>query len=126
MSLQITDTIFTRQGDPLIIKKKDAQTGKVWVERDSEKIQEELQSGIKNGLGPTEKDQFRSVAWNEKELNAKEKIESLHHKIEELKSKPNEMSARTLRYLESELSYLMNKNRYFPENYAIEESKISK
>jgi cation transport regulator ChaB len=117
------DVIFARSGMPQTISNKDDKTGKVTFESDFPKIQKEVVKGVKNGLSESARSEYTEVLNSAEDSDKRQEIRNLSSKIQELKKESKD--ARLIRYLEGELGYRMNREKYTPEGYEVDPSAIT-
>jgi hypothetical protein len=123
MSVLKNDVVFARSGMPQMITSKNETSGKVTFEADFEKIQKETVKGVKNGLPEATRSEFKEVLESAEDSDKRQEIRNLSSKIQDLKK--DSKDPRLIRYLEGELGYRMNREKYTPEGYEVNPSAIT-
>jgi hypothetical protein len=117
MSIVVGDTVWSRTGLPMRIEYKDPQTGKVLLDKDFNAIQKDSLYGIKNGMFPDTRVDWRDTLNSIQNEDVQQSIKDLFHKI--LSLKHDKADSRLIKYLENELQFLMVKHRFVPKDYFI-------
>ncbi|KAB8031969.1 hypothetical protein [Fluviispira multicolorata] len=112
------DIVWTRNGDPIRVEKTNPKTGKIILDPDFEKIQDTAQTGIKNGLEPKLKDAYKTSLSDIEGEEKRQEIRDLYAKIESLKN--GNTDQRVIKYLENELQYRIVREKFAPENFAVD------
>jgi hypothetical protein len=123
MSVLKNDVVFARSGMPQMIVSKNESTGKVTFESDFPKIQKEVLGGVKNGLPEASRAEFKEVLESAEDSDKRQEIRNLSEKIQDLKKESKD--SRLIRYLEGELGYRMNREKYTPEGFEVDPSAIT-
>jgi hypothetical protein len=118
MTIVKGDVLFSRGGEPLLVKKKNASTGDVEFEGTLANIQLQTKNGLKNGLNESQSAKYSSVLDEVRSEDKKEMIRGLYEKIQDLKK--NNADPRIIRYLNGELQYMMTRERFQPETYEVD------
>jgi hypothetical protein len=118
-----SDIVFARSGMPQIITQKDETTGKVSFQNDFEVVKDETKRGVKNGLPEASRVEFLKILESVEDTDKRQEITNLSQKISELKKETKDL--RLIRYLEGELGYKMNREKYTPEGFQVDPSAIN-
>jgi hypothetical protein len=121
MSVIKGDVVFARSGMPQMITSKNDESGKVTFDSDFKKIV--TLKGVKNGLPEAARAEFNEVLETTEDSDKKQEIINLSNKIQELKK--DSKDTRLIRYLEGELGYRMNREKFTPEGYEVNPSAIT-
>lgn len=122
MRFQVGDMVFTRDGRPsLVLGRKE--TGHVQLQRKGEQFEEKRKIGIINGLTPDNRVRFEGIVKDLKQTKDPEvRLSQLQSKVKELGANPKNMVLK--RYLEGEMSYIMNSEGVHPKTFEVEEGNI--
>lgn len=116
-SIRPSDILWTRTGDPVLVKNINDKSGEVDLENNFSKIQENTKNGLKNGLTIEEREAYKTSLANVQSPDKKQEIRELHNKIKSLKE--GNTNPRLLKYLENELQYRMIREDYTPDDFPI-------
>lgn len=123
MGLKVGDTYFNRDGYVGIVKERDPKNGSLVVEREGEAFEKTRAIGYINGLQPEERQEFqRIVSTMREKKDALERVNWLQGQIETMQEDPKKHVL--TRYLESEMSHVMNSAGINPRSYRIDETKV--
>ncbi|BBH52536.1 hypothetical protein [Fluviispira sanaruensis] len=112
------DIVWTRKGDPTRVEKTDPQTGKIILDPNFEKVQENAKFGLRNGLEPNLKEAYMTTLSDNENEDKRQEIRDLYTKIESLKQANG--NPRIIKYLENELQYRIVREKFAPENFAVD------
>lgn len=119
MSMRIGDTFFDHLGRPGLVTGRDDRN-RLQVETKGENYDKARGRGFINGLEAEQRQQFNEVMDQIFALkDPREKVGKLSEKIDELKNDPRNFVV--TRYLESELTHLMNTEGIQPKVYLVDE-----
>lgn len=122
MGFKVGDTYFNRDGRPGVVITRDLKNQALVVEKDGPQFEDTRAFGYINGLKEEERQEYRSILKTMKEKpEISERVTWLQGQIEELKQDPRRHVL--TRYLESELSHVMNSEGIYPRTYMIDETK---
>lgn len=122
MRVGVGDSVFTRAGDPGIVKARHNDTGTLDLEIELPKVQEAARHGYLNGLSPETRQQFYTILDKVKENDdPAARVRDLSLKLGELEQDPrNHVLSR---YIKAEMLYIMNSNGIKPTSYTVDETK---
>ena len=115
-SIKVNDILWSRTGDPILIKNIDTATGNVYTNTNFKETQAQAKNGIKNGLAVPEREIYQSTLSEIQSPDKKQEIISLFNKIKGLKE--GNTDPRLLKYLENELQFRMLRENFKPEDYS--------
>ena len=123
MTYRIGDASFTRDGRPSVVTNRNRDTGIVTVEKRGENFEKTRRVGYINGLNKDQRENFNEVVKEVREKDTpRERLNLLQEKINEVKDDPKKVTLK--RYLESELTYLMNSTGVKPKDYKIDADQL--
>jgi len=113
------DILWNRNGDPVRIADRNNKNGKVILDPDFDHIQETAKFGIKNSLEPAQKEAYHlELSRVENPDDRHQEIRDLNNKITQLKQENTD--PRVLKYLENELQFRIVREKFTPENFAVD------
>lgn len=116
MTIRVGDTVFDRTGIPKNVEGIDEKSGQLRLKNSKNDKSSNARHGIINGLSDKQRIDFNKILdeiKNEKDTYIR--IEKLQTKITELEE--NNADRHLVKYLRSELSYMMNTSGYTPKSY---------
>ena len=123
MTYRVGDSSFTRDGRPSVVTNRDRAQGTVKVEKHGEKFDKTRRVGYINGLNKDQRESYNSVVKEVREKETpKERLDLLQKKVAEIKDDPKKITLK--RYLEGEITYLMNSTGVKPKDYSIETDQL--
>ncbi len=123
MGLKVGDSYFNRDGHPGVVKGRDPKSAALEIETEGEEFEKTRAIGYINGLKPAERQEFQSIIKTMREkTGAAERVSWLQGQIETLQEDPKRHVL--TRYLESEMSHVMNSAGINPRSYRIDETKV--
>ncbi|SMF21655.1 hypothetical protein [Pseudobacteriovorax antillogorgiicola] len=122
MRFQPGDMVFTRDGRPaVVVGRKD--TGHVKLERKGEAFEKTRHFGFANGLTPKVRTEYEKVVREARQEEAPEKrVSKIKAKVDEIGLDPKNWVLR--RYLEGEMSFIMNSENVHPTTFVLDEKTI--
>ena len=122
MRFQPGDIIFSRNGRPAVVTGRK-ETGHVEVERAGEKFEKSRKFGFANGLKPQDRQEYERVIRESREEEAPEnRVSKIKAKVDEIGLDPKNWVLK--RYLQGEMSYIMNSENVHPTTFVVDEKKI--
>lgn len=123
MGFKVGDSYFNRDGRPGVVASRDPETQALEIEREGPTFEKTRAAGYINGLKEDERSDFQSIllAMREKPEVA-DRVTWLQSQIDVLKQDPRRHVL--TRYLESELSHIMNSEGIYPRTYRVAENKV--
>ena len=113
------DMVFSRNGRPSVVTGRK-ETGHIILERKGENMERVRNFGVVNGLTPTQRKEYEDVVNKVRQEPFPEKrIEALQSKVDEMGMDPKKWVVK--RYLNAELSHLMNSERIYPNTFTVED-----
>ena len=113
------DILWNRNGDPVRIADRNNKNGKIILDPDFSHVQETAKFGIKNALEPAQKEAYHLELSNvENPDDRHQEIRDLYNKITQLKHENTD--PRVLKYLENELQFRIVREKFTPENFAVD------
>ena len=124
MSVRIGDNVFIQSGVPATVKDRDQATGKLSLEADLDKVQEDTRHGYINGLSQESRGKLYAVLDEVKAASEdpSERVEQMRAKLDELDKDPRNQQLG--RYLKAEITHIMNTNALKPREYVVAEGKV--
>lgn len=123
MSYQIGDRVFTRDGRPALVVGRNENTESLVLEEHGEKFEKTRKYGYINGLSPEERKDYKTVIDEaRKHESADMRVQVLQQRIEAMRADPSRQVLR--RYLESEMTHIINSEGVKLDRYEIEQHKI--
>ena len=120
MSFSVGDIVFSKSGQPGVVKKRDAVTGDLDVETSGKEFEKTRLRGFVNGLSINDRRQFSKVLDDVRQIkDPNEKIAKLQSRIAELNEDPRNFQL--VRYLNAELSHIRFSENIMPNQYVIDE-----
>lgn len=122
MVLRVGDALFNRNGNAGFVVKRDAEKQTLDVAQSGPEYEKGRRYGFINGLEPNVRKEFEEVIDKARELEEpRERVDFLHKQIEVLKEDPRRGSL--TRYLQGEMSHIMNSEGISPRIYTVDENK---
>ena len=122
MGFQVGDMVFTRDGRPSVVTGR-RESGHVELERKGEAFENKRKLGLTNGLNSKNRSEFESIIREVRSLESPEaRVDQLRSKVAELGQEPSNRVLK--RYLESEMSFIMNSEGVHPNTFVVEERNI--
>ncbi len=123
MGFKIGDSYFNRDGYPGVILARDQKTEQLIVEKDGPSFNKTRNIGYINGLSPQERGEFESIITKvREEKDPRERVAMLQVLVEQLQNDPKKQVL--TRYLEGEMSHIMNSEGISPRIFKIDETKL--
>ncbi len=123
MGFKIGDSYFNRDGYPGVILARDQKTEQLIVEKDGPSFNKTRNIGYINGLSPQERGEFESIITKvREEKDPRERVAMLQGVVEQLQDDPKKQVL--TRYLEGEMSHIMNSEGISPRIFKIDETKL--
>ncbi len=123
MGFKIGDSYFNRDGYPGVILARDQKTDQLIVEKDGPNFNKTRNIGYINGLSPQERGEFESIITKvREEKDPRERVAMLQVLVEQLQNDPKKQVL--TRYLEGEMSHIMNSEGISPRIFKIDETKL--
>ena len=113
-----SDILWSRNGDPFILKGTDEETGNFIVDKNFNNVQQAAKNGIKNGLSPENRDAY-NIQLEDRNIDDNQRkslINDIHKKIKSMKQHGDDPNL--IKYLESDLKYMIAQNNFTPENFS--------
>ncbi len=113
------DILWSRTGDPVRIAARNPKDGKVILDTNFDNIQEVAKIGIKNGLEPAQKAAYNlNLSLIQNDDDRQQEIRDLYNRITQLKQENTD--PRVIKYLENELQFRIVREKFTPENFAVD------
>ncbi len=123
MGFKVGDSYFNRDGYPGVILDRDQKTDQLIVEKDGPNFNKTRNIGYINGLSPQERGEFESIITKVREnKDPRERVAMLQGVVEQLQNDPKKQVLS--RYLEGEMSHIMNSEGISPRIFKIDETKL--
>ncbi len=123
MGFKVGDSYFNRDGYPGVILDRDQKTDQLIVEKDGPNFNKTRNIGYINGLSPQERGEFESIITKvREEKDPRERVAMLQGVVEQLQDDPKKQVL--TRYLEGEMSHIMNSEGISPRIFKIDETKL--
>lgn len=123
MGLKVGDSFFNRDGYPGVVLGREPKNEALVIEKEGPNFDKARNIGYINGLSPQERGQFESIITEMRERkDPRERVAWLHEKIDGLRQDPKQQVL--TRYLEGEMSHIMNTEGIAPRVYTIDETKV--
>jgi len=119
MNLVNGDVVFLRNGAPAVVKNVDQSSGKVVLDDDLAKVQQQSEKGLKNHLDEKQRASYNVHLQSVEGDSKQEEIRNLYETILFLKDS-RQVDPKVLRYLENELMHRMHRDDYTPPNYQVD------
>lgn len=122
MNFRVGDAVFDQAGRPGVMTGRNEQNQLI-VERQGEAYEKARRRGFINGLTQDQRTKFNEVMDKVFELkDPKARVSELTTKLDELKLDPRNHIV--TRYLQGELTHIMNTEGIQPRTYKVDESNI--
>lgn len=113
------DILWSRTGDPVRVAARNNKDGKIILDTNFENIQDVAKIGIKNCLEPEQKAAYNvHLSQIQNNEDRHQEIRDLYNKITELKHENTD--PRVIKYLENELQFRIVREKFTPENFAVD------
>ncbi|MGE0174273.1 MAG: hypothetical protein AB7T49_15860 [Oligoflexales bacterium] len=117
------DIVFGPDGRPGVVVGRKPETNELLVEKGGPEYEKARRRGFINGVPQNHRPKFNEIVDQVLELKTpREKIQMLTDRIGELKQDPR--NHLLTKYLEGELSHVMNAAGESMQTYAVEESEV--
>lgn len=122
MKLNPGDMMFTRNGRPAVVVGRQS-SGEAVAQRKGAAFEKARKFGFINGLLPHQREKLFEIVGKAREKPAPEdRIKMLQNQVGQLGADPQNWVLK--RYLEGEMSYIMNSEGVHPHTFAFDESEI--
>ncbi|WP_141735354.1 hypothetical protein [Oligoflexus tunisiensis] len=123
MGFKVGDNYFNRDGYPGVIVARDPKTEQLIVEKEGPNFDRARNFGYINGLSPQERGEFETIISEVREKkDPRERVALLQDAVEQLRTDPKKQVLS--RYLEGEMSHIMNSEGLSPRIFKIDETKL--
>lgn len=123
MGFKVGDRYFNRDGYPGVILGRDQKTEALIVEKEGPNFDKARNIGYINGLNPQERGEFEKIITEVREKkDPRERVAMLQSAVEQIRDDPRKHVL--TRYLEGEMSHIMNTEGINPRIYTVDESKL--
>lgn len=113
------DILWSRTGDPVRVAARNDKDGKIILDTKFDNIQNIARIGIKNGLEPEQKAAYNvNLSQVQNDADRRQEIRDLYNRITQLKQENTD--PRVVKYLENELQYRIVREKFTPENFAVD------
>ena len=117
-SIRAGDILFDSLGKPGLVTKVDRDANELTLERRGEKYDNARAKGLLNGLTKENRSEFNeAMAEIREHQKPRDRVHALNKKVEELRADPRKFQV--VRYLEGELSHIMNTEKLNPREYKV-------
>ncbi len=122
MKLNVGDMMFTRNGRPAVVVGRQ-DSGEATAQRKGEEFEKARKFGFINGLSPNQRSKFSDIVMKAREKPAPEdRVQVIQAQVEQLGTAPQNWVLK--RYLEGEMSYIMNSEGVHPTIFTFEENDL--
>ena len=123
MTYRVGDSSFTRDGRASVVVSRDRAQGTVEVEKEGKKFNETRRIGYINGLNKADRTDFNEVIKEVREKETpKDRLEYLQQTLTDIGDDPKKRILK--RYLEGELTFLMNSTGVKPQTYPVQVDQL--
>ena len=123
MTYRVGDSSFTRDGRASVVVSRDRAQGTVEVEKEGKKFNETRRIGYINGLNKADRTNFNEVIKEVREKETpKDRLEYLQQTLTDIGDDPKKRILK--RYLEGELTFLMNSTGVKPQTYPVQVDQL--
>ena len=123
MTYRVGDSSFTRDGRASVVVYRDRAQGTVEVEKEGKKFNETRRIGYINGLNKADRTDFNEVIKEVREKETpKDRLEYLQQTLTDIGDDPKKRILK--RYLEGELTFLMNSTGVKPKTYPVQVDQL--
>jgi len=123
MTYRVGDSSFTRDGRASVVVSRDRAQGTVEVEKEGKKFNETRRIGYINGLNKADRTDFNEVIKEVREKETpKDRLEYLQQTLTDIGDDPKKRILK--RYLEGELTFLMNSTGVKPKTYPVQVDQL--
>jgi len=117
MSLMIGDVVFSRNGEPGIIRSKDQKNGEFQVDRDFSQVQKSFRHGFLNGLNAEEKNSYLEILDKTRgQGSIANQVKFLENEINRFSHSSRKVS-KSLQYLKNQLTHFRHIHHIKPRYY---------
>ena len=125
MTYRVGDSSFTRDGRASVVVSRDKAQGSVEVEKEGKKFNQTRRIGYINGLDKADRSDFNNVVKEVREKETpKDRLDYLQKTITDIGDDPKKRILK--RYLEGELTFLMNSTGVKPKTYPVQVDQLVK
>jgi hypothetical protein len=122
-TISLGDVVFGPDGKPGVVVGRRPETRELVVEKQGPEYDKARSRGFINGVPPSHKPKYNEIIDKVLELKSpREKVQMLTDRIEELKVDPR--NHQLIKYLEGELSHVMNTAGESLQKYVVAESEV--
>lgn len=123
MSVRIGDTVFVRDGQTGVVRKRDESSGNIVLETDLKSVQDATHVGVLNGMTPETRTQLTAILDGVKgdSKEPADRVEALRNVLTDIEMDPARHNL--ARYVRAEMLHIMNTNGLRPREFSINESK---
>ena len=123
MTYRVGDASFTRDGRASVVVSRDKAQGSVEVEKEGERFNKTRRIGYINGLNKQDRTDFNEVVKEVREQETpKDRLEYLQKTIADIGDDPKKRILK--RYLEGEMTFLMNSTGVKPKTYPVQVDQL--
>ena len=123
MTYRVGDASFTRDGRASVVVSRDKAQGSVEVEKEGERFNKTRRIGYINGLNRQDRTDFNEVVKEVREQETpKDRLEYLQKTIADIGDDPKKRILK--RYLEGEMTFLMNSTGVKPKTYPVQVDQL--
>lgn len=117
------DVVFTRDGRPGVVVGRDPITEHIDVERKGPNLKKVKNFGLVNGLTPPVRAEYEKIVKEARQHEAPEdRVSYLKEKVDAIGFDPKKWVLK--RYLQGEMSYIINSEGVHPRTFRIDEKSI--
>jgi energy-coupling factor transporter ATP-binding protein EcfA2 len=123
MSIRVGDAAFIRSGQPGLVRERNTANGALKLDTDLKAVQEDMRHGYLNGIDQEQRQALYDILDQVKGSTAdpEERINMLRDKLAELEQNPQNYLL--TRYVQAEMTHLMNTHSIRPRLYSVSEYK---
>ena len=123
MRFEVGDMIFTRDGRPAVVTGRK-ETGHVIVENKGDTFEKTRKFGFSNGLNPKERTEYQKIVKDARQEEAPEdRVSKIKARVDQIGLDPKNWVLK--RYLQGEMSYIMNSEGVHPQTFVLDERNIT-
>ena len=113
-----------RDARPTFVRDRDPNTAKLGLESDPDKVRNHIRHGYINGVDPGLRDKFYEILDDAKAKGEPmERIKYIRGKLSEIDRDPKQIHL--AKYLKAEMMHIMNTFNVRPNEYKIDEAKLT-
>ena len=125
MTYRVGDSSFTRDGRASVVVSRDKAQGSVEVEKEGKKFNQTRRIGYINGLNKADRTDFNEVIKEVREKETpKDRLAYLQQTLTDIGDDPKKRILK--RYLEGEMTFLMNSTGVKPKTYPVQVDQLVK